>query len=299
MKFLIFGTLPPPIGGVSKSIQNLLSALKSQSISSVKLFTKASLFEKYDIAHVHYSKSWKRFIGILVGKFIAKKVIFTLHGNLYKNDIFNYFNSKMADGVIFLNTTTENKYKYKFKDTIVLNSIFIEGLNKVDNKESYIKRINGTIYLLLYAYDKIFQNSKDIYGVNFILENLDSFNEKYKIVLLDPKGAYQDDITENIADKLIYLNFEVDFLSLLKEIDIYLRPTATDGSSVAIQEALILGKSVLASDVVERPSEVTIYKNDDVTNFFHQLKNIKKNTNGYKPDSIEDYLKFCKIVLEK
>lgn len=298
MKIIIFGSIPPPIGGVTKSIQNLLVALKSQSIST-KLFTKVSFLNRYDIAHIHYSKSWKRFMGIIVGKIIAKKVIFTLHGNLYRNDTFNYFSSKITDGIIFLNTTTENKYKSMFKNSIVLSSIFSEGMNEVRIEKQYFKRIENKIYLLVYAYNKVFQNSKDIYGINFILENFDSFNEKYKIVLLDPKGAYQDDITENIADKLIYLNFEVDFLSLLKQIDIYLRPTATDGSSVAIQEALILEKSVLASDVVERPSEVIIYKYDDVTSFFHQLKNIKKTTNKYKPDSIEDYLKFCKIVLKK
>lgn len=298
MKIIIFGSVPPPIGGVTKSIQNLLFALKSQSVSA-KLFTKVSLSKKYDIAHVHYSKSWKRFIGILASKIMAKKVIFTLHGNFYENGIFNYLNSKMADGVILLNKTTENKYKYKFKNTIVLSSIFAEGVDQINNKAEYIKKVSNKTYLLVYAYNKIYQNSKDIYGIDFILDNLDSFNETYKIVLLDPKAAYQDDITESNENKLIYINFEVDFLSLLKEVDIYLRPTVTDGSSVAVQEALMIGKTVLASDVVERPNEVTTYKNGNVTDFFYQLTNIKENIKGYQPDSIEDYLKFCERILEK
>ena len=295
MKVLIFGSVPPPIGGVTKSIQNLIESLKKQSIL-VELFTKKSLIKRYDIAHIHYSKSWKRFVGLLLGKLLAKKVIFTLHGNSYKDDLFNSFSAKLADGVILLNKTTESKYVNKFKKTIVLGSIFAEGIVEVDTKKQYFKREDKKVYLLIYAYDKVYQNDKDIYGVDFILGNLSSLDEKYVLVLLDPKGAYSKDITNK---QLVYLDYEVDFLSLLSEIDIYVRPTTTDGSSVAVQEALLCGKQVLASDVVERPQEVVTYRSDDFNDFMEKCGKLKGSVSNFKPNSIDDYIVFCNEMLEK
>lgn len=296
MKIVIFGSLPPPIGGVTKSIENLLFALKNRSIP-VELFTKKSLFSRYDIAHIHYSKSWKRLVGILLGKLISKKVIFTLHGNLYKNDIFNYFSSRIADGVILLNRTTERRYKEKFKNTIVLSSIFTEGLKEPARDKKYIYKKDGSVYLLLYAYGKVFQKSKDIYGVDFILDNLSHLDKRFVLVLLDPQGAYKDEVLEMDNESLIHLDHEVDFISLLSDVDVYLRPTTTDGSSVAVQEALMLGKPVLASDVVERPLEVTLYKSGDVDDFMIKLNTLEKIGSDYQPNSIEKYVKFCKQLL--
>ncbi len=297
MKIVIFGSLPPPVGGVTKSIENLLFALKSQSVF-VELFTGKSLFNRYDIAHIHYSKSWKRLVGVLLGKIISKKVIFTLHGNLYKNDIFNYLSSRIADGVILLNTTTEHRYKENFKHTIILSSIFIEGMNASNKDIKYIDKEKDRTYLLIYAYGKVFQNSKDIYGVDFILDNLLHLKKRFVLVLLDPQGAYKEEVLKMDNESLIYLDHEVDFISLLSDVDVYLRPTTTDGSSVAVQEALMLGKPVLASDVVERPSEVMTYKNGNFDDFMVRLDNLKKNNSGYQPHSIEDYINFAYSILE-
>ncbi len=295
MKIIIFGSVPPPIGGVTKSIQNLMNSLKKQSVAA-ELFTKKAITTRYDIAHIHYSKSWKRFVGLVLGKLMAKKVIFTLHGNSYKDDLFNSFSAKLSDGVILLNKTTESRYVNKFKKTTVLGSIFSEGVLEVVAHKQYFDRDNKKTYLLIYAYDKVYQDDKDIYGVDFILENLSSLDEKYVLVLLDPKGAYSKDITNK---QLVYLDHEVDFLSLLSEIDIYVRPTTTDGSSVAVQEALLCGKQVLASDVVERPQEVVIYKSGDFDDFMEKCHNLKGSVSNFKPNSINEYIVFCNEMLEK
>lgn len=303
MKILIFSSLPPVIGGVTKSAQNLLRALKTKSIdtsvvvnfSSIKL-----LFRRYDIAHIHYSKRWKRLLGLLLGKIVAKKAIFTLHSNTYKNGMLNFLSSKLADGVILLNRNAEKKYANRFKNSIVLGSIFAEGIAQanIKNKE-YIQRKDEKIYLLVYAFNKVYRDSKDIYGVDFMLENFSSLDDKYCLVLLDIKGAYRNEVNSINSDSLIHLDYEVNFLSLLSEVDIYLRPTTTDGSSVAVQEALLLGKNVLASDVVERPAEVTIYESGSFFDFKEKLENIKNNSSCFYPNSIDDYIAFCKKTLEK
>jgi len=302
MKILIFSSLPPPIGGVTKSVQNLLQALKVKKIDTTVITNYSSyklLFKHYDVSHIHYSKSWKRLLGLILGKLVAKKVIFTLHGNNYKEDFLNRLSIKLADGVIFLNKTVESKYSSKFKNHIVLGSIFVEGITQINivNKK-YIQYKSDKIYLLVYVFNRQYLDSKDIYGADFILENFSKLNNRYMLVLLDINGAYRKEIKAINQDSLIYIDHEVDFLSLLSEIDIYVRPTTTDGSSVAVQEALMLGKKVLASDVVERPAEVTLYRSGDFEDFKEKLENLKE-TEGFTPNSIDDYLAFCNQLLDK
>lgn len=291
-KVLIIGSTPPPIGGVTRSIENLFNALKSKNIE-VEIFSKQSLWKikRFDIAHIHYSKSWKRFLGLMVGKLLAKRVIFTLHGNKYNDDFFNTLNAKLADGVIFLNDTVSRNYKNNFKKSIVLTSLFKEGITKQIKQSNIIDKKTEKIHLLVYAYDKVFQDGKDIYGIDFILNNLNKLDEHFVVIFVDPKSAYKNDIS-NSKENLIYLNYEVDFVSLLREVDMYIRPTSTDGNSVAIQEALMLGKKVVASDVVERGAGVIVYQYDNFEDFLEKLNGMNSYYKTYEPDSIVKYLDF-------
>jgi len=288
---VIYGRFPPPIGGVTKSIENLFSSLIYRKIN-VEVFTLKSLFKKYDVAHIHYSKSWKRLVGIMIGKVVANKVVFTIHGNKYHNDFLNRINSRLTDGVIFLNQQIYTLHHNKFDKSIILPSLFKEGLHIRNNYKKIIKKSPLKVYLLLYAYDKIYQDGKDIYGVDFILNTIKKLKKKYVVVFLDPKQGYKKDINRISKTKLIYLGFEVDFISLLHEIDIYIRPTSSDGNSVAIQEALAVGKNVLASDVVDRPNGVSVYKYNHFQDFSSKLEVIQNDIAQYYPDSIDRYLNF-------
>lgn len=309
MKILMFGSLPPRIGGVSSSVKNTMNALKSKSIDTSIILNFGGikpLFRRYDIAHIHYVKSWKIFLALGLGKIVAKKNIFTLHGNRFLGDdsktgLLKLYriNAKLTDGIIFLNQSAKDRYSHLCSKSIILGSIFAEGISQNQiSKKNYIKRKKNKIYLLLYAFGKVIGNNKSIYGVEFVLENLSFLDDRYVLVFVDIKGAYRDETNEISGDKLIYIDHEVDFLSLLSEIDIYLRPTTTDGASVALQEALLLGKDVLASDVVERPKEVIVYKTGDFVDFKNKLENIKSGEISYKPNSIENYIDFCEHVLK-
>ncbi len=292
-RILLLGSLPPPIGGVTRSVENLYNSLISKDIS-VEVFSKKSLFKfrKFDVAHIHYSKSWKRLLGFVIGKLLAKKVIFTLHGNKYNDDLFNRLICKIADGIIFLNETVSKKYISNFNKSIILTSLFKEGIQNISISSNIIEKNDSKIYLLVYAYDKVYQDGKDIYGVDFILNNLNSLPTNYVVVLLDPKQGYKNDISQLSNERLIYLDREVNFYNLLSQIDIYIRPTSTDGNSVAIQEALMLGKKVLASDVVDRGIGVITYKYNDFDNFTTKLSLGEITLDNYEPDSINKYLAF-------
>ena len=291
-KFLILGTVSPPVGGVTKSNENLISSLSSTG-NIVDFFSCKIFFRRYDFAHINYSKSWKRLLGLLIGKLVARKVIFTLHSNEFNKNIHNRVNARFYDGVILLNKVAYDKYSLLFKKSTILTSLFKEGIKISMNNEVYLRKKRGKKYILLYAYNGAYRNGREVYGIKFIMANLDKIDEQYIIVLLDPSQSYKM-YTEKIdGTRLVYINYAVNFFSLLSEVDIYVRPTSTDGNSVAIQEALLLGKRVIASDVVTRSRGVMTYTYDDFEDFNKKLNNsFDVKQHNYQIDSIKKYLNF-------
>jgi glycosyltransferase involved in cell wall biosynthesis len=308
LKILLFGSLPPRIGGVSKSVETLMKALTAKKIDNsiiLDFTTLKPLFRKYDIVHVHYAKRWKQILGLVLGKIVGKKTIMTLHGEAFHGEevnskftIYTHIAAKLADGIIFLNKTAEERYKKLFPTYCILDSVFLEGISVEDiPNKNYIQRKDEKTYLLVYAFDKVIRKSKDVYGVDFILENINKFDDKYMIILVDISKGYQEDVKKVKNDSLIYLDHEVDFMSLLLEVDIYIRPTTTDGNSVALQEALLMEKKVLASDVIPRPEGTVTFKSENFDDFNYKLENLEKNTGKFAPNSVDEYVKFCHKVL--
>jgi glycosyltransferase involved in cell wall biosynthesis len=114
---------------------------------------------------------------------------------------------------------------------------------------------------------------------------------------LDPSGDYRDDsILEN--HNITYFGYPVDFISLVKQCDAYIRPTNTDGDSVAIRESLMSGVPVLASDAVSRDSLVRTFRTGDVPDFVEKINTLSfdriKNANI---DSINKYIQFLEGLI--
>ena len=60
--------------------------------------------------------------------------------------------------------------------------------------------------------------------------------------------------------------------SLWHQTNIYIRPTSTDGDSVAVREVLDEGVVVVASDVCWRPEGVVTYRYSDLNDFIEKVK---------------------------
>ena len=63
-----------------------------------------------------------------------------------------------------------------------------------------------------------------------------------------------------------------DIRSLWHQTNIYIRPTSTDGDSVAVREVLDEGVVVVASDVCWRPEGVVTYRYSDLNDFIEKVK---------------------------
>lgn len=89
--------------------------------------------------------------------------------------------------------------------------------------------------------------------------------------------AYMARLTRRIAEgqaAAVVLNDLApgEFAYLLRKSDIFVRPTDRDGDSVAVREAVQLGKQVIASDCAPRPPGVILFKTNDTASLARALQ---------------------------
>jgi len=232
MRFLIFGRLPPPVGGVTFSNLNLINSLKSQNIYS-EIFSIKTLFsfKRFDIGHIHYYKSWKVFIAIIFSKLLCKKTIYTSHGVEFypKENLDERAIIYLIDGMITLNQEVYNRcIELKKENVVKLPTLYREGvLPQKSETKSLLSKKEFYKYILMYAFNKRYKDGKEVYGCKFVLNLLDNLPTDTILVFINPTGEYKEDIPKE-SDKIIYIDRVVDFNSLLKEVDLYIRPTNFD-----------------------------------------------------------------------
>ena len=291
---------PPPLGGVTLSVKNLV-----ESINSIggKAFYRSEdrLFNRYDVGHIHSSNKIKRLLQIIWLKFKCKKVIFTVHGLYFDNILINKLSLFFSNGVIFLN---DDLIKYwvteSTKPVVKLPSLFKEGHKSNCSSLYKNERLSDKTTLLLYSHSKIYKNEYEVYGIEFALKAISKAKEQYKIILIDLDGGHAE-LVDKLSSTLDidYHPCEVNFTEKLNLCDIYLRPTCMDGSSLAVQEALLLGKRVLASNVVERIPGVDLYEFLNTDDFIDGLGRESTPMKMYTLESVNIYLNFIDNILER
>ena len=89
---------------------------------------------------------------------------------------------------------------------------------------------------------------------------------------------YKRKIAEYHLEKNILIWEEsLSFVRLILESDLVLRATNTDGDALSLREALFFEKTVIASDVVDRPAGTVLFRNRDANDL---AKKIEENVNN-------------------
>ena len=65
------------------------------------------------------------------------------------------------------------------------------------------------------------------------------------------------------------------YFELLKNVDVFVRNTSTDGDALSVKEALYLNKPALCSDVVDRPAGTILFRYSDDASFTRALEEAK------------------------
>lgn len=66
-KVLYFGSLPPPVGGVSVFNKKFVNYLYDSNYL-VHFFYKDLDLMRYDTSYINYSKPWKRFLAVCIAR---------------------------------------------------------------------------------------------------------------------------------------------------------------------------------------------------------------------------------------
>ena len=148
-------------------------------------------------------------------------------------------------------------------------------------------------------------NGMDVYGFPFVAKLLPELVVRgFHVLFRDPPGAYSTEELDPLKTGAItHYTKSVDFRALLSRTDVYLRPTSTDGNSVAVLEALASGVPVLASDAVPRPDGVTLYRYGSASEFlscldalFGRLNSDRRIAAKASLSSAKDYVEFVKSL---
>lgn len=190
-KILYFGTLPPPVGGVSVFNEKFTKYLKKNN--NVIFFSFKSLFRFYDISFINYSITWKRFIAVLISFFICKKTVVVVHSSQFKMGFFNFLTMLMCTKVL----TTSNKVvndsimKHKFiKVERLLFREFFDG-------EVLKNKISKDYYnILFYQFNNNKVDGEYIYGSDKMLGLLQSISKNYnklsiRVIWIDLSGEME------------------------------------------------------------------------------------------------------------
>ena len=289
-KVLIFGAMPPPIGGVTIHIQRFFEFIqqhqenvhlsvydlkKSHLIStSSKKQGLLSTFLSADIVHIHVANNIKIILALL-SRVFGKKVIYTHHNSRIKTPFFFYAIYHLSHQIILVNdkeidTSKLNSKKVKHIPAFLPPSTF----EPLDNtllekikKSNFVIASNSSQYILI--------DNKDLYGFDLLIKAYaeiinENLIETPLLILVDPSATSKEMVLSFLKEypqlnshNLLYIDYSIDFSTLIKASDVSIRATRSDGDSLSVRESLYFNTPIIASDVTYRPKGTILFKNDN------------------------------------
>lgn len=338
LRILLAGPVPTPIGGISIHISRLSSWLSAQGIKvnlvdetkhkkkgvynirSMRFLSYLRYLARCNVAHIQSSVHLFRIFHIIMCRLLGLRVIVTIH-SWRPGDLITPINRiflKLAHKVVLVREQI-NDY-LKLRNYHVFPAFLPPTTCRKDLPED-IQTFIGTVrtrgYFLLCAnaYEMIEYNGQDLYGLDLCVELMVLLTSKSDVeaafVFVVSCDAKSNQLYVN-AQKLIkerglenrfcLYNKPLDFITLMKQCDLVLRPTNTDGDALTIREALYFDIPVIASDIVQRPPGTILFRNRDVKELMRRTVDVlkggacrtcaptKTDYNGYFKKYLELYL---------
>lgn len=211
---------------------------------------------------------------------------------------FNYCMQKV-DALVFIGNSTWYSY--------LENKIIVPAITTIESAflppdESHgamiVKTYPVTLHDFLFSHSPIvlvnaFQLSmldgKDLYGIDLCIQALSQLKKEHRVIGLvcglsqlgsKEHFAYlQQEIKKhNLENHIYFLMDKKELWPLFKKVDLFVRPTLSDGESVSVQEALYFNVPVVASDAVARPRQVITFSSGDAMDLSQKIKSVLGDT---------------------
>ncbi len=297
IKVFLIGPIPPPTGGVSNHIARLTRRIEASgdidcfvfdggkfrffksNLKKANVFDAIVFFLVCDIVHIHISNRWKVFIA-RIARTLGKKVVYTRHNIRSINSAGDKKLHALSDCAIHVSKVMSDLVDEKtFIIPAYISADIVDHLNdkllaQIKNYKVVVAAISSHPLSRPAVLD-----GKDIYGFDILLNAYRNLTLDSKVLLLlDPSATmeanYRGDVDalNQIGSNVIYVTEKIDFVSLAKFLSVYVRPSRTDGDSIAVREALEAGVKVVASDCVDRPGGVHLFKSEDINSLTKALQ---------------------------
>jgi glycosyltransferase involved in cell wall biosynthesis len=301
----------------SKNLIEAKIATKSITMAYNKWMYCNLLYHKKAILHFHHFHLRYFLIDYFVLS-LRHRIIITFHNELFVETLrskgkwafllFSFILNRMHSIVVVNNRCAEMArriIKHPCKVVVIPAFIPPHRVPPITN-DAILKLRKMHKYLLCSnAWQISFYNNEDLYGIDLLIEAL---HEICIIKGLDAAIAFSlPSIGDaqyfrqlkaridqyRLSDRFLLITEPLEEAASLWSIsDLVIRATNTDGNSLSILEALSIGIPVLASDCVERPKEVVLFKTRDtqdlVKNIFHILNNLEIYKQNVRAVSVEN-----------
>jgi glycosyltransferase involved in cell wall biosynthesis len=310
--------MPPPAGGISIHLERLSGLMRDTyevdwidessvnkknyfNIRSLNAFTYFGKLYSADLVFIHSGNRFFKKLHLLFGRLFFKKIIMTIHGygprRIFISRKIDEWFFNMAHHIILVNEGIYQKLSIS-KNKSSVHHAFLPPLMAdepalpafLTSKIAAAKAINSVV-ICANASSLDSYEGKDLYGLDNCIELAEALRKQQQSFLLifnvtsihvgkeRYEWAKQRVEALHLEDCLLLMNESISFVKLMEVADIMLRPTLTDGDSLSVREALFLGKTVIASDVVTRPEGVVLYKNDDTADLLMKMVTLIRHPN--------------------
>jgi glycosyltransferase involved in cell wall biosynthesis len=321
-KIGVVGPYPPNIGGTASFLSRLVPKLEEQGfycivfntqkgnpgtgiaerISRFFFFSQLSLkvlFSGCEIIHCH-AVNWANLIGnmLVIGMNRPfRKTILTLHAG----DLLSKMAHKRTQGIA--------SFLMKIPDVIttvtpeLCDEALRLGAKKVifiPNELSYANDLHEPIpeYLRQFTVEHrplivAVGAMERVHGMDLLIRAASILRKSFPslgVIIVAYKSvnaAYKLEIDRimsdlDLIDSIIFPSVLPDVQAVMKLAGVVVRPTLSDGDSIAIREALSLGVPVVASDVGHRPEGVVQFRSGDYMQLAARINEVLSASNQSK-----------------
>ena len=316
MKYYLIGKYPPPLGGVSVYVYRFSKLLKSQGqrvevidLSKYSRHRKILILLKLALSPeraIFYLNGLNFYVMLVLAlRPFSGNIVFHDHSGRAVEDIHGIERTilklflRRANECILVGDHLKRYYQQKGYNlpprTRVQNAFLpppLEDEPKIWSTydETTIKFMeNHSPLILANAFQIIFYQGVDLYGIDMCLELTAQLKKKYPhigfLFALAEIGdqKYFQELNQSIDDLDIRGNFhfvtgQKELWPLFKRADLMIRPTFVDGYGISVTEALYFGCPAVASDVCERAQGTVLFRNRDIKDLLGKVEKVLNET---------------------
>jgi len=301
---LLIGPYPEPKGGVTIHIKRLYQALSRMgyacsvldespfvkpdipNLRSITPMEYVKLLLQAEIVHVHTSNPIGKFAHAALARLLGRRLIVTIHS--FRGAAWEWALYRLACAlshqVIFVNPHLRKRFggKGAVIPAFIRPSRDEEGIPESMLRWIEARRSEGRIIAVSNAFQLNRFDGADLYGLDTLVALFNDpvvrarFACVFVVSSLRGCESYFREVqqrirTDGIDTEFLFDAASINFSGLIKAGDVLIRATNTDGDSLSVREALWFGKPALASDCVDRPEGVTLFKTRDVLDLKRKL----------------------------